>query len=165
MRRLAIFISLVLLCCGCASVQPQLEGGSAVEVTRVPDKVFRAYLIEQGYVEPCRWPVKGIGLRMWHRDVVRRTPMGRALQLLNVHNMGIESLQGVELFDSLKVLICSENPLQRVDLSHCPRLKQFSAIETPLQELDLSHCAELKLIELSYNKLRHLDVSHAPKLE
>ena len=165
MRRLAIFISLVLLCCGCASVQPQLEGGSAVEVARVPDKVFRHYLIEQGYGEPYKGSMKSFGFWVPRREVLKRTAMGRALQLLNVHNMGIGSLEGVEMFDSLVVLICSENPLRSVDLSHCPRLKQFTAIETPLEPLDLSLCPELKLIELSYTQLRRLDVSHNPLLE
>lgn len=165
MRRLAIFISLVLLCCGCASVQPQLEGGSAVEVARVPDKVFRHYLIEQGYGEPYKGSMKEFGFWVPRREVLKRTAMGRALQLLNVHNMGIGSLDGVEMFDSLVVLICSENPLRHVDLSHCPRLKQFTAIETPLEQLDLSLCPELKLIELSYTQLRRLDVSRNPLLE
>ena len=91
--------------------------------------------------------------------------MGRALQLLNVHDMGIQSLQGVEMFDSLVVLICSENPLDSVDLSHFPRLKQFSAIETPLKCIDLSHCPQLKLVEVSYTQLQQLDVSHNPLLE
>ena len=165
MRRLAIFISLVLLCCGCASVQPQLEGGSAVEVARVPDKVFRHYLIEQGYAEPYKGPMKDFGFWVPRREVLKRTAMGRALQLLNVHNMGIGSLEGVEMFDSLVVLICSENPLRSVDLSHCPRLKQFTAVEVPLEEIDLSCCPELKLIELSYTRLQQLDVSHNPLLE
>ena len=144
MRWFAVFISLMLLCCGCASVRPQLDGSRAVEVARVPDEVF-----------------------FWvpRREVLRRTAMGRALQLLNVHDMGIQSLQGVEMFDSLVVLICSENPLDSVDLSHCPRLKQFSAIETPLKHIDLSHCPQLKLVEVSYTQLQQLDVSHNPLLE
>ena len=165
MRRLVIFISLVLLCCGCASVQPQVEGGSAVEVARVPDKVFRHYLIEQGYGEPYKGSMKSFGFWVPRREVLKRTAMGRALQLLNVHNMGIGSLDGVEMFDSLVVLICSENPLRSVDLSHCPRLKQFTAVEVPLEEIDLSRCPELKLIELSYTRLQQLDVSHNPLLE
>ncbi len=155
----------MLLCCGCASVQPQVEGGSAVEVARVPDKVFRHYLIEQGYGEPYKGSMKEFGFWVPRREVLKRTAMGRALQLLNVHNMGIGSLEGVEMFDSLVVLICSENPLRHVDLSHCPRLKQFTAIETPLEQLDLSLCPELKLIELSYTQLRRLDVSRNPLLE
>ena len=165
MRRLAIFISLVLLCCGCASVQPQLEGSRVVEVARVPDEVFRHYLIEQGYGEPYKGSMKVFGFWVPRREVLKRTAMGRALQLLNVHNMGIGSLEGVEMFDSLVVLICSENPLRHVDLSHCPRLKQFTAVEVPLEEIDLSRCPELKLIELSYTRLQQLDVSHNPLLE
>lgn len=165
MRWFAVFISLMLLCCGCASVQPQLEGGCAVEVAQVPDKVFRNYLIEQGYVKPYKRSMRRFGFWVPRSEVVKRTAMGRALQLLNVHNMGIQSLQGVEMFDSLVVLICSENPLDSVDLSHCPRLKQFSAIETPLKCIDLSHCPQLKLVEVSYTQLQQLDVSHNPLLE
>ena len=165
MRWFAVFISLMLLCCGCASVQPQLDGSRAVEVARVPDEVFRNYLLEQGYVKPYKGTMRGFGFRVPRREVVERTAMGRALQLLNVHDMGIRSLEGVEMFDSLVVLICSENPLDSVDLSHCPRLKQFTAVEVPLEEIDLSRCPELKLIELSYTRLQHLDVSHNPLLE
>ncbi len=69
MRRLAIFISLVLLCCGCASVRPQLEGSGGVEVARVPDGVFRAYLIEQGYAEPYRGPMRRLGFVVPRREV------------------------------------------------------------------------------------------------
>ena len=165
MRWFAVFISLMLLCCGCASVQPQLEGGSAVEVARVPDEVFRNYLLEQGYAEPYKGLKRHFGFWVPRREVLKRTAMGRALQLLNVHDMGIQSLQGVEMFDSLVVLICSENPLDSVDLNHCPRLKQFSAIETPLKRIDLSQCPQLKLVEVSYTQLQQLDVSHNPLLE
>ena len=69
MRRLAIFISLMLLCCGCASVRPQLEGSGGVEVARVPDGVFRAYLIEQGYAEPYRGPMRRLGFVVPRREV------------------------------------------------------------------------------------------------
>ena len=165
MRQLAIFISLMLLCCGCASVQPQSEGDRAVEVARVPDEVFRNYLLEQGFAEPYKGLKRHFSFWVPRREVLKRTAMGRALQLLNVHDMGIQSLQGVEMFDSLVVLICSENPLSSVDLSHCPRLKQFTAIEVPLRQLDLSCCPELKLVELSYTKLRQLDVSRNPNME
>ena len=165
MGRQALFISLILLCCGCASVRPQLQGGGGVEVARVPDDVFRAYLLEQGYAVPYKGSMRKFGLWVPRREVVKRTAMGRALQLLNVHNMGIQTLEGVEMFDSLVVLICSENPLDSVDLSHCPRLKQITAIEVPLERLDLSRCPELKLIELSYTHLQQLDVSHNPLLE
>ena len=131
----------------------------------MPDKVFRNYLLEHGFVKPYKGSMRRFGFWVPRSEVVKRTAMGRALQLLNVHDMGIQSLQGVEMFDSLVVLICSENPLDSVDLSHCPRLKQFSAIETPLKRIDLSQCPQLKLVEVSYTQLQQLDVSHNPLLE
>ena len=69
MRWLVIFISLMLLCCGCALVQPQLEGSGGVEVARVPDGVFRAYLVEQGYAEPYRGPMRRLGFVVPRREV------------------------------------------------------------------------------------------------
>ncbi len=165
MRWLAIFISLMLLCCGCASVQPQLEGGDGVAVARVPDKAFRTYLLEQGYVRPYEGRMAAFGWFVPREEVVERTPMGQALQVLNVHNMGIRSLEGAELFGRLVVLVCSQNPLREVDLSPFPRLKQFVANEVPLQGLDLSRNSELKWVEVSFAELEELDVSHNAKLE
>lgn len=165
MRWLAIFISLVLLCCGCASVQPQLEGSGGVAVARVPDRAFRTYLLEQGYVRPYEGRMAAFGWFVPREEVVERTPMGQALQVLNVHNMGIRSLEGAELFGRLVVLVCSQNPLREVDLSPFPRLKQFVANEVPLQELDLSRNSELKWVEVSFAELEELDVSHNAKLE
>lgn len=165
MRRFAVAMAVLLLCCACASSRARQSRGEAVEVVRVPDKVFRNYLLEHGFVKPYKGSMRRFGFWVPRSEVVKRTAMGRALQLLNVHDMGIQSLQGVEMFDSLVVLICSENPLDSVDLSHCPRLKQFSAIETPLKRIDLSQCPQLKLVEVSYTQLQQLDVSHNPLLE
>lgn len=165
MRWLAIFISLMLLCCGCASVQSQLEGGDGVAVARVPDGAFRTYLLEQGYVRPYEGRMAAFGWFVPREEMVELTPMGRALQVLNVHNMGIRSLEGAELFGRLVVLVCSQNPLREVDLSPFPRLKQFVANEVPLQGLDLSRNSELKWVEVSFAELEELDVSHNAKLE
>ena len=161
MRRLAIFISLVLLCCGCASVQPQLEGGSAVEVARVPDSNFRSYLLENNFVKPAN-----TSRRLRHAEEwVEITPLGRATQLIDCHRKNIQSLEGIQLFPNLVILICGENPIQHLDLRHNPELKQLVAIEAPLRSLDISRNAALKVLQISYNQLRSLDISHNPQLE
>lgn len=161
MRRLAIFISLVLLCCGCASVQPQLEGGNAVAMARVPDSNFRGYLLENNFVKPAN-----ASRRLRHAEEwVEITPLGRATQLIDCHKKNIQSLEGIQLFPNLVILICGENPIQHLDLRHNPKLKQLVAIETPLSSLDISHNAALKVLQISYNQLRSLDVSHNPNLE
>jgi len=164
MRWLAIFISLMLLCCGCASVRPQQSSGG-VEVARVPDRAFRTYLLEQGYVRSYEGSMAGYGWFTPREEMVERTPMGQALQVLNVHNMGIRSLEGAALFGRLVVLVCSQNPLREVDLSAFSRLKQFVANEVPLRRLDLSRNGELKWVEVSFAELEELDVSHNAKLE
>ena len=161
MRRLAIFLSLVLLCCGCASVQPQLEGGSAVEVARVPDSNFRGYLLENNFVKPAN-----ASRRLRHAEEwVEITPLGRATQLIDCHKKNIQSLEGIQLFPNLVILICGENPIQQLDLSHNSKLKQLVAIETPLRTLNISHNPALKVLQVSYNQLRTLDISHNPQLE
>lgn len=161
MRRLAIFISLVLLCCGCASVQPQLEGGNAVEVARVPDSNFRGYLLENNFVKPAN-----ASRRLSHAEEwVEITPLGRATQLIDCHKKNIQSLEGIQLFPNLVILICGENPIQQLDLRHNSKLKQLVAIETPLRTLDISHNPALKVLQVSYNQLRTLDISHNPQLE
>lgn len=161
MRRLAIFIVLMLLCCGCASVQPQLEGGSAVDVARVPDSNFRGYLLENNFVKPAN-----SSRRLRHAEEwVEITPLGRATQLIDCHKKNIQSLDGIQLFPNLVILICGENPIQQLDLSHNSKLKQLVAIETPLRTLDISHNPALKVLQVSYNQLRTLDISHNPQLE
>ncbi len=160
MRWLAVFISLVLLCCGCASVQPQLEGGSVVEVARVPDPIFRAYLLEQGYAEPYKGSMEGWGLFTPQREILKSTAAGREAKVLKVYGKGIRLLKGVELLGSLEVLVCSENPLKEVELGNLRQLRQFVALETPLQQLDLSRNDSLRVVEISYTDLDSLDVSH-----
>ena len=63
------------------------------------------------------------------------------------------------------ILICSENPISRLDLRHNPKLKQLVAIETPLRSLDISRNTELKVLNISFHQLRKLDVSHNTQLE
>ena len=164
MRRLAVFISLVLLYCGCASVQPQLEGGSVVEVARGPDPIFRAYLLEQGYAEPYKGSMDGWGLFTPRREMLKSTAAGREAKVLKVYGKGIRSLKGVELLGRLEVLVCSENPLKEVELGNLRQLRQFVALETPLRQLDLSRNDSLRVVEISYTDLDSLDVSHNTRL-
>lgn len=165
MRRFAVVAAVLLLCCACAATRGRHNSGYGVTVARVPDKVFREYLLEQGYAVPYKGSMRRWGVFTPREELLESTPMGRAVQLLNVYRMGIGSLEGVELLGNLVILICSENPLQEVDLSHFPRLKQFVANEVPLRHVDLSHNAELKLVEVSFSQLEALDVSRNARLE
>ena len=65
-------------------MQPQLEGGSVVEVARVPDPIFRAYLLEQGYAEPYKGSMEGWGLFTPRREMLKSTSAGREAKVLNM---------------------------------------------------------------------------------
>lgn len=164
-RYFLMTLSVVLLCCSCSVQQKRGSEGVAPTVARVSDDNFRQYLLESGYVRPYKGGMKGFGLWVSRKEVVESTAGGRALQLIDCHKKDIKSLDGIELFGNLKVLICSENPIRSIDLSHNPQLMQFYAIEVPLRSLDVSRNTKLKLLQSSFSRLRSLDVSHNPELE
>ena len=145
--------------------QKRASEGVTPTVARVSDDNFRQYLLESGYVEPYKGSMKGFGLLVSREEVVEVTPAGRSLSSLDCHNKGIKSLEGIELFGNLQVLICSENPIRSIDLSLNLQLIQLYAIEVPLRSLDVSENRALKILESSYSRLRSLDVSHNPELE
>lgn len=161
-KRLALGgLLLLALCCSC-SVQRALDKKGDATVARVPDKNFRSFLVEQGLVQPYSGTDKALA---GNKEVVESTQMGRAIQVINCTNEDIKSMEGIELFPELKVLICSDNPFQTIDLSRNPKLVRFTAAEVPLRSLDVSHNPELKIIEVSYSNIAELDLSHNPKLD
>ena len=164
MKHLATALLAILLCCSCASHQKHLTD-KAVTVARVADENFRTYLIDNGYAKPYKGTLRGRNRLTRQDEWVESTPMGRSIQILDCHRKEIHSLDGIELFPNLVILICSENPISRLDLRHNSKLKQLVAIETPLRSLDVSHNPELKVLNISFHQLRRLDVSHNTQLE
>ena len=165
MKRLTTALLAILLCCSCATEQKANNGKKTNTIARVADEHFRAYLIESGYAKPYTGPLRGHNRLTRQEEWVESTPMGRSTQILDCHRMDIQSLDGIELFPNLVILICSENPISRLDLRLNPKLKQLVAIENPLRSLDISRNTELKVLNISFHQLRKLDVSHNPRLE
>ena len=108
MRKI-IPILLLLLCCSCSSHQ-RLKAGQEITVARVPDSNFRTYLLAGGLVKPYEGPLSGSNRLTARQEWVETTPLGRSTQLIDCHRKDIASLQGIELFPNLVILICSENP-------------------------------------------------------
>lgn len=159
MKRILILLAVVLLCGACSSHRKIANSDGTITVAQVSDDNFRDYLLKNNFVKPCN------GLRHRKKNTVEVTALGHATQLIDCHHMDISNLNGIELFPNLVMLICSENPLRDIDVSHNPRLKQLVAIETPLRHIDVSHNPELKVLQVSYTYLKKLDVTHNPKLE
>ena len=165
MRHTATILLALLLLCSCATQQESVNDKKTITVARVNDNNFRAYLLDNGYAKPYIGKLRGRDRLTPQDEWVESTPLGRSTQLIDCHRKKIHSLDGIELFPNLVILICSENPISRLDLRHNPKLKQLVAIETPLRSLDISHNTELKVLNISFHQLRRLDVSHNTQLE
>ncbi|MBO4600451.1 MAG: hypothetical protein J5641_06900, partial [Bacteroidales bacterium] len=160
---LAAVLAALLLVCSCSPAR-KCQRGKAVTVAQVKDGNFRSYLEKNGFAKPYEGKLRGRYRLVPRQEMMESTPLGRSIQIIDCHRMNIESLDGIELFPKLVILICSENPIRHLDLSHNPKLKQLVAIETPLRSLNIRQNPELKVLNISFHQLRSLDVSHNPQL-
>lgn len=84
---------------------------------------------------------------------------------INARNMGIESLDGIQMFTNLQYLNCAGNELTSLDLSGNPQLLKLICESNKITGLDLSHNPELQLLNCFDNRLESLDLSSNTKLE
>ncbi|MBO7139923.1 MAG: hypothetical protein J6W19_05040 [Prevotella sp.] len=87
------------------------------------------------------------------------------IKKMDVSNMNIESLKGIECFDDLEQLSCSFNRLKTVDLSNNTKLKSLNIYGNQLTELDLSQNTLLENLYCYENQLTTLDLSQNKKLQ
>ena len=70
-----------------------------------------------------------------------------AVTEIDVSNMGISSLQGIELFTNLKKLKCSGNNLTALDLTQLKNLTYLDCSDNQLTELDITQCPNLQTLK------------------
>lgn len=66
--------------------------------------------------------------------------------------------------NSLMEIICDDNKLSTLDISHNKHLERLNCIFNKLQELDISHNSLLKEIDCRYNYIQDLDFSNNKQL-
>ena len=107
-----------------------------------------------------------------------------AVENLQIHDMGITSLKGIEYFTSLRDIDCSRNNISELDISHNVLLEFLGCENNALTALDVSNNPHLRIINLnnlidgsnddgtdhfseeySRNNLTALDVSNNPELQ
>ncbi len=119
----------------------------AINETNFPDEIFRNWLLSQGY------GLDGIltdaEANMWY---------------LNVENMQIQSLKGIEFFTGLEWLLCNGNQLTALDVSKNTALTSLDCGNNQLTSLDVSKNTALTNLNCSNNQLTSLDVSKSTAL-
>ncbi len=83
---------------------------------------------------------------------------------INVSEMEIESLKGIEYFKKLEALSCFINQLTSLDVSDCSALRSLNCFGNQLTTLDLSKNTELTYLDCGFNQLTSLDLSKNTEL-
>lgn len=88
----------------------------------------------------------------------------QSAQEMDVSNLNISSLAGIEKFVSLTKLDCSNNRLAVLDVTSLTKLEQLNCSHTIIHELDLSKNTMLGALDCSGNCIRSLDISQNKQL-
>ena len=136
-----------------------------------PDPALRQYVLD-------RCDVTGDGS-------LSRTEIANVTEL-QIGNLGIARLDGIEVFDrltdlvcegnaiaelslsglpALTYVICSGNPLTRLDVTGNAALYSLDCVGCGLETLDLSGNPNLEILECRNNRLNGLDISRNPVLQ
>ena len=115
----------------------------AIDKENFPDDNFREYLLDQDYGKD------GV---LTEREIMNITEM-------DVYDMEISSLQGIEYFTALTVLDCDDNELTTLDISKNTALVKLYCSVNHLTSLDITNNVALKRLLCYDNELTSLDVS------
>ena len=137
-------------------VQKSVGGMEDIAATQIdinastfPDEVFRNYVSQHIDTD--------------HDDVLTYAELD-AVTELQVPDMGIGSLKGVEFFSQLTTLVCRSNNLAELDLAKNRKLEVLDCAENRLTRLDVRANTELGNLDCANNQLAALNVSTNTKL-
>ena len=114
-----------------------------IDKANFPDDNFREYLLGQDYGKD------GV---LTGREIMNITEM-------DVYDMEISSLQGIEYFTALTVLDCDDNELTTLDISKNTALVTLYCSMNYLTSLDITNNVALVYLDCYDNELTSLDVS------
>jgi len=119
---------------------------SMAQQTYVPDNNFEAYL-----------EANGMGNGITNDDYVTTANIN-TISTLYIDSENISDLTGIEDFDSLGFLVCSNNNLTTLDLSENLLLYHLSCPTNNLVLLDVSQNINLSVLYCALNQLTSLDL-------
>ena len=124
-------------------------GDISIDATNFPDENFRT-VVET-------YDTDGSGfLSLSERNLIK---------WINCDNKGIESLEGIEHFNSLVKLQCNNNKLTKLNLSSNTSLSELQCSNNQLTTLVLSANTQLTKLQCNKNQLTSLDLSANTKLQ
>lgn len=138
MKARHLIISLTALA-ATASAQASVR----INATTFPDANFRNAILEEDY---------GADGLLTDAEIA-------SIKVLDVEELEIQSLKGIEYFTALTRLNCRFNELTSLDVSRNTALKSLNCSDNELTSLDVSRNTALTTLNCNSNKLTSLDVS------
>ena len=124
------------------------ENCSSLVYAFVPDDAFEQALIDMGY---------DTGVRDNYVEVTE-TGLDK-LDSLNVSNLNIADLTGIEYFTALNNLVCRGNQLTSINVSQNNLLTRLYCDSNQLTALDVANNTSLEYLDCSINQLTSLDLN------
>lgn len=84
---------------------------------------------------------------------------------LDISNLGISNLSGIEIFTSLQVLYCYSNKITSIDLSKLKQLRELYIYGNLLTSLNVSYCTRLTTLWCHNNRLTSLVITGCTSLK
>ena len=112
--------------------------------TFIPDDNFEQALIE-------------IGLDSLIDNLVLTSNID-AVEYLKLTNLNISSLEGIQDFSSLKILICDSNNIENLNLNSNIFLEELNCTDNFINSLSIQSCIYLKQLRCWRNQLENLDI-------
>lgn len=130
-----------------AGVSFSIDCSAAPEIVIIPDANFKAYLVGNAAINT-------------NSDTEIQVSEGTVFTgTIDVNNMSISDLTGIEAFIALTELQCNNNSLSNLDLNTNTALTNLDCSSNSLSSLDISTNTALTSIKCDNNSLNSLDVS------
>ncbi|MBR3058923.1 MAG: DUF4214 domain-containing protein [Clostridiales bacterium] len=126
------------------------DGGAMIRSDYFPDPVFRKYVSTNFDVDP--------------KDGFLSEEELAAVTSIDVRDMGITDLTGIEYFTSLQHLDCRKNEIGQLNLEKNAELISLNCSENKLEQLDLLGKTKLSTLNCSENNISELNLKDLQNL-
>ncbi len=141
--------------------------GGYAQVINIPDPNFKAALLAADGTNSIAWdcPINNyLNIDANNNDEIEQSEALAVCQL-NIVGFNISDLTGIEYFTNLKILGCSNNNLNVLDVSQLVNLQILTCDNNYITSLNLGSLIGLKILTCKNNPITALDFSQNPLLE
>ena len=150
----AAFVAMSLVACGSSTSKNdkttvKVGPGLAINEESFPDLNLQKFFLSQGY---------GADGAISDEEL-------QSVTMLDLSNMQLRSLSGIERFPNLSVLKLNGNILEEFDVPVIPTLEELYCANCGMKRLNVKTCPQLRVLYCQENKLDSLIIDGMPLLE